>query len=101
MADLAFAQGRGRDEFGGRHRDGAMFLVPLVLIAAAAVLLFVLWRGRHPAAPLAAPSVPPSPTYNAEVILAERLARGEINPDDYRAAITVLRESPAPPTPAG
>jgi uncharacterized membrane protein len=34
---------------------------------------------------------------NAQAILADRLARGEISPDDYRAAVTVLRETPPPP----
>ena len=38
-----------------------------------------------------------SPTLNAQSILADRLARGEISPDDYRAAVAVLRET-APPT---
>jgi putative membrane protein len=46
--------------------------------------------------PPAGPPPPVSPTHNAEAILADRLARGEIQPDDYRAAITVLRETAAP-----
>lgn len=98
-ADLAFAHDRG-DGFGRRHRDGElMFLLPLLLLAAAAVLLVVLWRGRHPVTPGGTAPAPAaaSPTLNAQSILAERLARGEISPDDYRAAITVLRETPAPP----
>ena len=97
-ANLAFAHDRG-DGFGRRHRDGElMFLLPLLLLAAAAVLLVVLWRGRHPVTlGGTAPAAAASPTLNAQSILAERLARGEISPDDYRAAITVLRETPAPP----
>ena len=35
---------------------------------------------------------------HAEAILAERLARGEISPDDYRAAAAALRGDPGPPT---
>jgi hypothetical protein len=62
-------------------------------------LLVVLWRGRHMIAPTVGPPPPASPTLNAQAILADRLARGEISPDDYRAAITVLRESPPPPPP--
>jgi uncharacterized membrane protein len=94
------AQGRG-DGFGGRHRgDGFMVIFPLLLLIAAAALAVALWRGRHPA-PLTGPAVPPpappSPTLNAQAILADRLARGEISPDDYRASIAVLREPPPVP----
>jgi putative membrane protein len=100
VANVAFAQGRGHG-FERHRRDGEfMVIFPLLLLLAAAALAVVLWRGRHPAAPLAAPPAPPSPTLNAQAILADRLARGEISPDDYRAAITVLRETPPPP-PAG
>ncbi len=102
-ANIAFADGRGfGGGFGGRRRgDGFMFFFPLLMLIAVAVLLVVLWRGRHPVAPAGGPPVPPvppaSPTLNAQAILADRLARGEISPDDYRAAITVLREGPPPP----
>ena len=101
-ANVAFADGRG---FGGgfdrRRHDGFLFFFPLLLLLGVAALLVVLWRGRHPVVAQATPIVgaappPVSPTHNAETILADRLARGEIQPDDYRAAITVLRET-APP----
>jgi len=100
-ANVAFAEGR----FGGygRRRGGeVLFFLPLLLLFAVAALLLVLWRGRHPVAPPPAPPPPPvapprmSPTFNAQAILADRLARGEITADEYRAAITVLRET-APP----
>jgi putative membrane protein len=104
-ANVAFAQdhGFGGDGFGRRHRGGEfMFFFPLLLLLGVAALLIVLWRGRHTVAPVGAPPAPPvSPTLNAQGILADRLARGEISPDDYRAAITVLRESPPAPPPAG
>ena len=76
-----------------------MFFFPLLMLIAVAALLVVLWRGRHQVTTAGAPPhLPPaSPTLNAQAILADRLARGEISPDDYRAAITVLRESPPPP----
>ena len=102
-ANVAFADGRGFDGgFGRRRHDGDfMFFLPLLLLLGVAALLVVLWRGRHSltpqAPPVAGPSAQVSPTHNAETILADRLARGEIQPDDYRAAITVLRET-APPT---
>ena len=102
-ANIAFADGRGfGGDFGRGHGgDGMMFFFPLLMLIAVAALLVVLWRGRHAVTPVGGPPVPPaSPTLNAQSILADRLARGEISPDDYRAAITVLRESP-PPAPAG
>ena len=96
-ANVAFADGRLGGGYRG-HRGGEFrFFLPLVILVALGVLLAVLWRGRQapppaptpPSAPLAA-----SPTFNAQAILADRLARGEITPDDYRAAINVLRETP-------
>ena len=102
MANVAFADDRGfgGGGFGMRHRDGGfMFVFPLLLLIAVAALVILLWRGRQPIAPLGAPPAPPlQPTLNAQAILADRLARGEISPDDYRAAVTVLRETPPPPT---
>ena len=101
-ANVAFADGRLGGGYRG-HRGGEFrFFLPLVILVALGVLLAVLWRGRHPAPPPAPtpPSAPlaASPTFNAQAILADRLARGEITPDDYRAAINVLRETPpAPP----
>jgi len=102
LAGTAFADdGRG---FGGgfRHRERGEFFImifPILVLLAVAALLIVLWRGRHPApASVTAPPAPPvSATLNAETILADRLARGEISPDDYRAAVTVLRETRPPP----
>lgn len=97
MPAAAFAHDRGMgDGFGRSHRGDGTFLFPLLLLAAVVALLILLWRGRHPAAPAVA-TPPASPTLNAQAILADRLARGEISPDDYRAAITVLRETPPPP----
>ena len=100
MANVAFADDRGfgGGGFGRRHRDGGfMFVFPLLLLIAGAALGILLWRGRQPAAPLGASPAPQlQPTLNAQTILADRLARGEISPDDYRAAVTVLRETPPP-----
>ena len=38
-----------------------------------------------------------NPLAGAEAILAERLARGEIGPDDYRASVAALRGVVADP----
>ena len=96
-AGIAFAaDGRGFGDGFGRHRGGGPFLMMLLLLAAVVLLVVLLWRNRHPAsAPAAAitPAPSASPTLNAQAILADRLARGEISPDDYRAAVSVLRES--------
>jgi putative membrane protein len=97
-AGVAFAEsgrGFGRD----RRGDGFFMILPLLVLVAVAVLLVVLWRRGHlgTTAPATPPPPPVSPTFNAQVILADRLARGEIGPDEYRAAITVLREGQPPP----
>lgn len=74
----------------GHHPILGMLLV-VALIAAVAVVMWLLVRNRgvSPAAPVAAAV---SPTHQAEVILAERLARGEVSPDDYRATLAALRD---------
>ncbi len=77
-----------------------MMLPILVLIALAVLAGILLWRSRQTPTPIAT-TPPASPTFNAQAILADRLARGEISPDDYRAAIAVLRETPPPPPPVG
>jgi putative membrane protein len=93
VASNAFAaDGRGFGDGFGHHRGGGMMFFPgLILLIAVCALAAMLWRNRRtPATPV---GPPPSPTVNAQSILADRLARGEINPDDYRAAIAVLRET--------
>jgi hypothetical protein len=46
--------------------------------------------------PTEATSVAAPPRPSAQEILAERLARGEIEPDDYRMRIEALRPPPSP-----
>jgi putative membrane protein len=50
--------------------------------------------GAPPAPPYAAPPSPPSPPSDPREILADRLARGEIEIDDYRARVDALEHSP-------
>lgn len=97
--------------FDGPMRDGYwrdrphpwLVLATLGVIVAAAILVTWLVASRRPAhhpappgAPVSPPAAPVSPTANAEAILAERLARGEISPDDYRTMLAVLRGTPPP-----
>jgi uncharacterized membrane protein len=82
-------------------RDGhPLFGIVLMLAIAALAILgtwFVIRRAAAPVAaagPVAVPVI--APTATAEAILAERLARSEISPDDYRSTLAALRgDSPA------
>lgn len=79
-----------RDGRMGGHHPGVFFLGCLLITAVVvlAVLLYTRRRGQAP--------VPPAPptvtvTSNAEAILAERLARGEVSVEDFTAARAALR----------
>jgi len=90
VAGTALAQG-GPDPVLRHDRDGhPLFGILLMCAVAAAAIIgtwFVIRRGSAPAAALA----PVSPTANAEAILAERLARSEISPEDYNSTLAALR----------
>lgn len=111
VAGVAFAD-RGGDwgyRGGGRHWWGVGGLLLMLALVAATVALTMLLVGRRspvgagPGAPAVgstvagAPVPPPAPgpLAGAESILAERLARGEIGPDDYRASVAALRGLPS------
>jgi len=82
--------------FGGHHRAGwiaVLFLVLVVALVVTAIVALIVWmsRTRQPAgAGTSAPPVPPGgiepvgPAVDARRILDERLARGEIDPTEYR-----------------
>lgn len=79
-----------------------MLLFGLLLIA----VLVLLWRtlAHRTAGPGAAPvwgrpAEPPPPTPTPEQVLAERLARGEIDVDDYRLRLAALHGGAPPPAP--
>ena len=72
-----------------------------------AIMMIVFWGGliwvavtlvrqsnrtSHPHAP--GPSVAPPPRQTPQEVLAERLARGEIEPDDYRQRLDALNHQP-------
>ncbi|MEU8514676.1 SHOCT domain-containing protein [Kitasatospora sp. NPDC048722] len=66
----------------------------LVALGVVAVLRRTSRPGRHgPAAP---PSPAPPQRSTPEQLLAERLARGEIDPDEYRARLDTLRGGDPP-----
>lgn len=78
------------------HMDAGWGIVMMVSMLAfwALIAFAVVWvvrttRTPHPTAP---PQLPGGPvTAGAEQILAERLARGEIEPEDYQARLTALK----------
>ncbi|MFF7643956.1 SHOCT domain-containing protein [Streptomyces canus] len=63
------------------------------LIITAFILLFrSLGRGQDSTGPAAPPPGPPPATASPEQLLADRFARGEIDEDEYRRRLQVLRE---------
>jgi putative membrane protein len=76
--------------------DGRGILLMVSMLAIwALVVLVVVWvirSGRTPAAGMPGPAAPgTNPLGNAEQILAERLARGDIDPEEYRTRLDALR----------
>jgi putative membrane protein len=66
------------------------FLGALIWIAVA-----LIQRGNHsPQLQVPAASPPPAPRQTPHEILAERLARGEIEPDEYRLRLDALQMTP-------
>lgn len=91
----------------GLHPFFGLLTMLLCLGAVAAVLWLVMARRPHhqPPVPPGAPAPhyagpgawaasPVSPTANAEAILAERLARGEIPAEEYTSLLATLRGTP-------
>lgn len=84
---------------GGYHGDwgwGGWLVMSLTMLAFLALVgwgVFLIWRATaHP--PQAGPQRPESrPT--AEEILAERVARGEIDVDEYRIRLDALKRGGA------
>jgi putative membrane protein len=54
---------------------------------------------RRPGQPIQQPQPDQQPRPSAEEILAQRLARGEIDPDEYRQRLQILQETASRPTP--
>ena len=72
------------------HGWGWWPLMPLVMLVFwAAVIWLVVTVVRH----ASTPTSPPHATADAEQTLAERYARGEIDEDEYRHRLDVLRQA--------
>lgn len=71
----------------GRHGGAPWLSLLAVLLVAAAVAALVMWLLRRRGGQL--PEA--SSTSAAQAIVAERLARGEIGPDEYHSLLATLR----------
>lgn len=79
------------DGWGAQHIIG---MVLMGLFVVSIIWLIVTWtrKGLHASSSqAAAPLAAPSPTKSAEEILAERLAKGDIDPADYKARLDALK----------
>jgi putative membrane protein len=72
---------------------GWLLITPVMIVFWAAVLTSVVLVVRHVAGS-ARPGAGPGPSRpaRAEDLLAERFARGDIDDDEYRQRLTLLRE---------
>jgi uncharacterized membrane protein len=97
---LHFVADRGMGDGFGRHRGGPLLplLCMALLLGAVGLVVWLVLRRRPTAEPVVAAgaiAATVSPTFQAESILAERLARSEISPEDYRATLAALRGQPS------
>lgn len=79
------------DHVGGGGNGGwilMLVMMVILILVVVAVLWYVMGNPRRRATD--GPAAPPHAT--AEQLLAERLARGEIDPDEYRARMAALTE---------
>jgi len=83
---VRYGYGQHTHGWGG---GGILLLIVLVLFAIIIIggVWLVMGRSRQPSADGTAVAVA-----GPEQILAERLARGEIEPDEYRTRLAALRE---------
>lgn len=78
----------------GHMGDGwGVFMVVTMLVILAVLAFALVWLVRSTRTPTLPPptSSPSGTATGAEQILAERLARGEIDPEDYQARLAALR----------
>jgi putative membrane protein len=83
--------GRWTDGMGSGNGWWMAIMMIAVVALAAVIIVAVLRNGTHQHSHALAPSPPPSAGRSTpQEILAQRLARGEIEPDDYSKRLAAL-----------
>lgn len=87
--------------WGHGYGMGWGWLIGLLLLLAVAALVVLVVRSFTSAPPGSTPhqGPPVAPRSPARAIAEERLARGEISPDEYREIVRALDEGPPRPAP--
>jgi len=94
LTSTAFADGPwGRRQGDGRHSLVHSIIMGVIVAAIVGLVVYLVAKRSKASAPSAPVA---SPTASAEAILAERLARSEISPDDYRSLLAALKAEPVP-----
>jgi putative membrane protein len=85
--------------WGDGYGIGWGWLIGLLLLLAVAALVVLVIRSFTSAPPGSTPhqGPPVPPRSHARAIAEERLARGEISPDEYREIVRALDEGPPRP----
>ncbi|MCH9701000.1 MAG: SHOCT domain-containing protein [Actinomycetia bacterium] len=71
---------------------GGIALGVVMVVLLAALVIAMIAAVRYLATPQPGPGQPPSAQDRSRALLAERFARGEIDEEEYRRRIAVLRE---------
>ena len=87
---LVMAQMMDRDQSHSSGHGWAWLIGLAVLVLLVGLVVWAVIATRSRAAPGGAPA---TQRRSAEDVLADRLARGEIDADEYRQRLAVLRES--------
>ena len=74
------ANNYGCNFFGGNHVP--MFLIGLLILVVTALVIIMIYK-HHKISNLHFTPTPPTPKDNALEILNERLAKGEVTPEEY------------------
>jgi putative membrane protein len=92
MIATVLAQMMDRGDMNGGGGNGWWWLMALgVILVVALVVVLVVMLTRHNAAPSSPAGNAPSTARAPEEVLADRLARGEIDAEEYRARREALR----------
>lgn len=93
-----FAQTGYGNMMAGQHVLGAFGILPVIgILVTASIVALVIWaiarKHSHGIVAVSGGS-PPSTADNALSIVRERLARGEIEPEQYTAVVAALDQRP-------